>query len=256
MSGRCSRCLKQAAQRHPANHRLGGGLAALLALALIALPPAAQALGGEFYIGLATRVLVFALAATSLNLVLGFGGMVSFGHAAFLGLGAYAAALAMQAGLGSAWVVWPLAMGVAAAAAFVVGDSFDGSIRDTARTTLGPVDEIVRVVGIATDLGITEDTELRAAPTQFELLLSDGRLIRQQLHPLSEAALVRWLVTHKTGYQCQLFLIDGTEWTSTLNAIGAYRFPPVIRVRLLLQEPQVPQVPQAPRMQAIVLKDN
>ena len=110
-----------AAAHSPLDHRIGGWPAALLALALLARPPAAQALGSEFYIGLATRILVFALAATSLNLVLGFGGMVSFGHAAFLGLGAYAAALAVQAGVGSAWLVWPLAMAVAALAAFIIG---------------------------------------------------------------------------------------------------------------------------------------
>ena len=107
--------------RSPLDHRLGGWPALLVAAALLALPAAAQALGGEFYISLATRVLVFALAATSLNLVLGFGGMVSFGHAAFIGLGAYAAAVTMQAGVTSAWVAWPVAMAVAALAALVIG---------------------------------------------------------------------------------------------------------------------------------------
>ena len=105
----------------PLDHRLGGWLALAAALALLALPPLAQALGGEFYISLATRILVFALAATSLNLVLGFGGMVSFGHAAFLGLGAYAAALVMQAGVTAAWIAWPVAMAVAALAALAIG---------------------------------------------------------------------------------------------------------------------------------------
>lgn len=107
--------------RSPLDHRLGGWPALLVAAALLALPAAAQALGGEFYISLATRVLIFALAVTSLNLVLGFGGMVSFGHAAFIGLGAYAAAVTMQAGVTSAWVAWPVAMAVAALAALVIG---------------------------------------------------------------------------------------------------------------------------------------
>jgi branched-chain amino acid transport system permease protein len=47
--------------------------------------------------------------------------MVSFGHAAFMGLGAYAVAIFMQAGIDSAWVAWPLAMLVSAGFALVIG---------------------------------------------------------------------------------------------------------------------------------------
>ena len=94
-------------------------LTALLALACF--PVVASSLGAEFYVSVVSRMLIFALAATSLNLILGFGGMVSFGHAAFVGLGAYAVALLMQAGITSAWIAWPTAMLVAAAAAFVIG---------------------------------------------------------------------------------------------------------------------------------------
>ena len=84
-----------------------------LALALIALPWIARAAGGEFYIGLASRILVFALAATSLNLILGFGGLVSFGHAAFVGIGAYTVAILAQSGLDSVLLAWPAAVAVA-----------------------------------------------------------------------------------------------------------------------------------------------
>ncbi len=63
---------------------LRAGLLTLLALALM-LP----AWGDPYVVKLATRILVFALAAAALDLALGVGGMVSFGHAAFLGLGAY-----------------------------------------------------------------------------------------------------------------------------------------------------------------------
>ncbi|RZL98327.1 MAG: branched-chain amino acid ABC transporter permease, partial [Variovorax sp.] len=62
-----------------------------------------------------------ALAATSLNLVLGFGGMVSFGHAAFVGLGAYAVGILMQQGVSSAWIAWPAAVGASALFALAVG---------------------------------------------------------------------------------------------------------------------------------------
>jgi branched-chain amino acid transport system permease protein len=92
-----------------------------LLTALVALPLVAQALNEGFYVGLASRVLIFALAATSLNLILGFGGMVSFGHAAFVGVGAYSVAILMQHGVGSAWTAWPLAVLASAAFAFVIG---------------------------------------------------------------------------------------------------------------------------------------
>jgi branched-chain amino acid transport system permease protein len=94
-------------------------LAVLLLLA--ALPPVASALGEDFYVGLATRILIFALAATSLNLILGFGGMVSFGHAAFVGLGAYVVGILMQEGVTSAWIAWPAAVAAGALFALAVG---------------------------------------------------------------------------------------------------------------------------------------
>ncbi|MCX8087051.1 MAG: branched-chain amino acid ABC transporter permease [Rhodocyclaceae bacterium] len=89
--------------------------------AALAMPWLLDSLGEAYYIGFATRVLIFALAATSLNFVVGYGGLVAFGHAAFFGLGAYVVALAMQAGLSSAWLAWPLAMALAALTAFAIG---------------------------------------------------------------------------------------------------------------------------------------
>ncbi|MDA8520668.1 branched-chain amino acid ABC transporter permease [Acidovorax sp. NCPPB 4044] len=91
---------------HPLHARWSVPLLVSLAL----FPVLAQALGEPFYIGVASRILIFALAATSLNLILGFGGMVSFGHAAFVGVGAYAVGILMQEGVASAWVAWPAAM--------------------------------------------------------------------------------------------------------------------------------------------------
>jgi len=92
-----------------------------LLAALCALPWLATVLGDSFYVTLATRILVFALAATSLNLILGFGGMVSFGHAAFVGVGAYTVGILMQHGVSSAWLAWPLAMVVSALLALLIG---------------------------------------------------------------------------------------------------------------------------------------
>lgn len=97
-----------------------GGTAALVALA-IAFPLLAGHYEQEFYIGVASRLLIFALAATSLNLILGFGGMVSMGHAAFLGGGAYTVGVLMHHGIMSAWVSWPAAIVAGGLLALAIG---------------------------------------------------------------------------------------------------------------------------------------
>ncbi len=102
---------------HPLRWRTG----LVLLIALVLLPLLAQALGQGFYIGVASRILIYALAATSLNLIMGFGGMVSFGHAAFLGVGAYAAGILMQSGVNSAWLALLLAILAAAGLALLIG---------------------------------------------------------------------------------------------------------------------------------------
>jgi branched-chain amino acid transport system permease protein len=94
---------------------------ALVLLAAIVFPFAAHALGSDYYVGVMTRVMIYALAATSLNLVLGYGGMISFGHAAFFGAGAYAVAILAQEGVTSAWAAWPIAVAAGAAFALVIG---------------------------------------------------------------------------------------------------------------------------------------
>jgi branched-chain amino acid transport system permease protein len=65
-------------------------IVAALVAALALVPILAIAFSAPFYTALFTRLIILAIAATSLNLILGFGGMISFGHAAFLGIGAYA----------------------------------------------------------------------------------------------------------------------------------------------------------------------
>ncbi|OGA41062.1 MAG: branched-chain amino acid ABC transporter permease [Betaproteobacteria bacterium RIFCSPLOWO2_12_FULL_68_19] len=87
----------------------------------VAFPLVMNALDQAFYIGFGARVLIYAMAAASLNLVLGYGGMVSFGHAAFFGAGAYVTGILAVEGLRSAWIAWPAAVAVAAAAALVIG---------------------------------------------------------------------------------------------------------------------------------------
>ena len=90
-------------------------------LALIGLPWVLQTFDQAFYVSFVSRLLIFALAATSLNLVIGFGGMVSFGHAAFFGAGAYCVVVLAESGIVSAALAWPLAVGVAALLAFMIG---------------------------------------------------------------------------------------------------------------------------------------
>ncbi len=66
---------------------------------LAVLPPIFIATGNAFYVDLTTRLVILAIAATSLNLVLGYGGLVSFGHAAFVGIGAYAVGIPAYHGI-------------------------------------------------------------------------------------------------------------------------------------------------------------
>jgi branched-chain amino acid transport system permease protein len=95
-------------------------LAVVLLLA-IAMPFVADAFGQGFYVGVLTRIMIFAIVASSLNLLIGFGGMICFGHAAFFGLGAYTVGILAQAGVDSAWLAWPVAIVVAALAAWLIG---------------------------------------------------------------------------------------------------------------------------------------
>jgi branched-chain amino acid transport system permease protein len=81
----------------------------------------ASATGLEFYQGLLTKTMIFALAASSLNLILGYGGMVSFGHAAYFGLGAYTVAILTREGVASAWTIWAVAVGLSAVLALLIG---------------------------------------------------------------------------------------------------------------------------------------
>jgi len=96
-------------------------LPALLFLVL-ALAPLAVVLGmPSGWLALLTRALIFAIAALSLDLILGVGGLVSFGHAAFLGIGAYATGIMITEGRGEALVILPLILGLCAVFAAVTG---------------------------------------------------------------------------------------------------------------------------------------
>lgn len=90
-------------------------------LSLAAVPVLAVALQAPFYVDLFSRVMIFAIAALSLDLILGYGGMVSFGHAAYLGIGAYAVAILAHHGVESGAVQWAVAVGASALVALGIG---------------------------------------------------------------------------------------------------------------------------------------
>ncbi len=93
-----------------------------IALALLAIaPPIFVAIDETFYIDLVSRMLILAIAAVSLNLVLGYGGMISFGHAAYLGIGAYCVGIPAYYDVYDASVHIPLAIVMGAAFALVTG---------------------------------------------------------------------------------------------------------------------------------------
>lgn len=88
---------------------------------LAAVPPLAALFEQPFYLDLLRRVMIFAIAATSLNLILGYGGLVSFGHAAYLGIGGYAVGILLHHGFDSGWLQWSVAIGASALVAAAIG---------------------------------------------------------------------------------------------------------------------------------------
>jgi branched-chain amino acid transport system permease protein len=108
-------------------------LCAVVLVLLVALPVLANAAGYPALTSLATRALIYGIAAASLNLVLGYGGMVSFGHAAFFGLGGYVVGILYQhytqndlflglvPGTNQLLVTLPLTLLVSGAAAAAIG---------------------------------------------------------------------------------------------------------------------------------------
>ncbi len=99
----------------------GTWVVVLLLLLLAAVPPLAAIFNEPFYLDLFRRIMIFAIAAASLNLILGYGGMVSFGHAAYLGIGGYAVGILSHYGIDNGVLQWLLAIGASALVACVIG---------------------------------------------------------------------------------------------------------------------------------------
>jgi branched-chain amino acid transport system permease protein len=77
--------------------------------------------GNNFMLILFTRVALLAIAAISLNLIMGYGNMVSFGHAAYLGIGGYVVGILAQEGVSSGFIQWPLALLASGVFALLIG---------------------------------------------------------------------------------------------------------------------------------------
>jgi len=93
----------------------------LLFAALAAVPFVANAIGQPFWVSFFARIVIYAIAASALNLALGYGGLVSFGHALFMGLGSYAVALPAFHGIDSGWAHLALCVAGSALVALAVG---------------------------------------------------------------------------------------------------------------------------------------
>ena len=97
--------------------RIYVGLLLLLAVAPFIL----RAIDQPFYLDLLSRGLIFAIAVTSLNLILGYGGMVSLGHAAYIGIGAYCVGIPSYYDYYNGWLHLALALGVSGLFALFTG---------------------------------------------------------------------------------------------------------------------------------------
>jgi branched-chain amino acid transport system permease protein len=89
----------------------------LLALALIPLILEGQ----PFYIGVLSRAMILSIAALSLNLILGYGNMISFGHAAYIGIGAYTVGIFAYYEIYDGFIQWPVGLAISAVVALIFG---------------------------------------------------------------------------------------------------------------------------------------
>ncbi|HUI97500.1 MAG TPA: branched-chain amino acid ABC transporter permease [Xanthobacteraceae bacterium] len=101
---------------------LAGETAPVLLFLAFALVPILAAHGAEAYIlDVGMRVMIFSIAALGLDLIVGYGALISFGHAAFIGIGAYAVGIMAASGIGDALVAMPVAVGAATVFALATG---------------------------------------------------------------------------------------------------------------------------------------
>jgi len=93
----------------------------LLFAALAGAPLLAELTETPFYLTFARRMMILAIGALSLNLIMGYGGLISFGHAAYVGIGAYVVGICAFHEVTSGWIQWPLALAASAGFAALFG---------------------------------------------------------------------------------------------------------------------------------------
>ena len=96
-------------------------IAAAMLIALGVVPILAAWLDQPYYLVLFSRIMIFALAAVGLNLILGYGAMVSFGHAMYLGIGAYTVGILSFHGITNGWLHLAVALAIGLISALIVG---------------------------------------------------------------------------------------------------------------------------------------
>ncbi len=96
-------------------------LAAFIFALLLAAPTILPMIGQGYLTNLLIKAMLLAIAALSLDLLIGHGGMVSLGHSAFVGLGAYATAIGLESGIENILVLLALSLAVAGAFALITG---------------------------------------------------------------------------------------------------------------------------------------
>jgi branched-chain amino acid transport system permease protein len=110
-----------AGKSEPARWRREALLPALIFLAFAVLPLFAALSAQRYLLDIGGRIMVFAVAAVALDLLVGYAGLISFGHAAFLGLGAYAVGILSAHGITDALIALPAAIAVSMVFAWLTG---------------------------------------------------------------------------------------------------------------------------------------
>src|SRR2546421_3086032 len=99
----------------------GNALPIAMFLIFAAVPLLATFRAEAYVLSLVTRVMIFAIAALALDLLIGYGALISFGHAAFIGLGAYAVGILASHGINDALIALPAALALSALFALATG---------------------------------------------------------------------------------------------------------------------------------------
>jgi len=98
-----------------------GAFNLILVLLCALMPFMAPLIGQDFYTDVFARTMVWAIAAVSLNLIMGYGGMISFGHAVYIGVGGYAIGILTFHGIENAYIQWPVALAASGLVALIFG---------------------------------------------------------------------------------------------------------------------------------------